>query len=493
MSYNKRILVIATVLAVMAMHAVGQTLSVNQASNTTNGLPVLRVNFNGSFSRNMEYVNGTMQLTATDGSVIAMAAKVKTRGATASHYMMKPSFNLKLRTPDYVNELDTPLLGMRSCSSWILDAMAIDRICMRNRVVFDIWNDFSRLPYETEFDGRNGTEGRFVEVYINDTYYGIYCLNDRINRKLLDLKKVKDENGQIEVRGVLYKSGTQDIADQNNPCYNADSSACVIAWHDAWELSYPEDYGSAAAWAPLQDAILNGNTTAYVKKYFYLDNLVDYHLLVMAMSIADNWGNKNHYLSIRNINKDINATLQDDADRRRFVLTPWDLDTSLGGRYDGEFYDGNYSDWPIASMNNNAFYPLSAVLGDSEYKAKLKQRWIELRHGALSTDSVNAKLERYRDLFINTGAWERMVTHYEAKSSKPKYVIDLAREISLIEGWYAARFNAVDEYFGVHDGIENLPEENDTLYYDLLGRPIGTEISLPGTYIRGGKVVLIVR
>ena len=121
------------------------------------------------------------------------------------------------------------------------------------------------------------------------------------------------------------------------------------------------------------------------------------------------------------------------------------------------------------------------------------QRWIELRHGALSTDSVNAKLERYRDLFINTGAWERMVTHYEAQADKPRYVTDLAREISLIEGWYAARFNAVDEYFGVHDGIENLPEENVTLYYDLLGRPIGTEISLPGTYIRGGKVVLIVR
>jgi hypothetical protein len=96
---------------------------------------------------------------------------------------------------------------MRSCSSWILDAMAIDRICMRNRVAFDIWNDFSRLPYDSGFERRNGTEGRFVEVYINDRYYGIYCMSDRINRNLLNLKKVsEDEGGSITVRGVLYKS-----------------------------------------------------------------------------------------------------------------------------------------------------------------------------------------------------------------------------------------------------------------------------------------------
>ena len=124
----------------------------------TNVLPVLKVYFDGKIVRDMEYTNGSMQLTDTDGTVIDLPAKFKTRGATASMYLMKPSLNMKLRTEDYAEEADSSLLGMRSCSSWILDAMAIDRICMRNRVAFDIWNEFSRLPYATEFDGRNGTE-----------------------------------------------------------------------------------------------------------------------------------------------------------------------------------------------------------------------------------------------------------------------------------------------------------------------------------------------
>ena len=97
-------------------------------------LPILRINFDAAIERNMAYVNGEMQLTDTDGSVIELPSMFKTRGATAQHYMMKPSMNMKLCTADYSEEQDSALLGMRSCSSWILDAMAIDRICMRNRV-----------------------------------------------------------------------------------------------------------------------------------------------------------------------------------------------------------------------------------------------------------------------------------------------------------------------------------------------------------------------
>ena len=335
-------------------------------------MPELRISFEGELSREMDYLNGSMQLTDTDGSVVELPAKFRTRGATARQYLMKPALNMKLCTADYAEEADSSLLGLRSCSSLILDAMAIDRICMRNRVAFDIWNDFSRLPYDTDFDGRNGTEGRFLELYINNRYYGIYCLSDRINRKLLNLKKVQEkEDGSAVIRGVLYKSGTDDIPNQNEPGYNADSTACVIEWHNAWELTYPDENGGLQAWQPLQDAILNGNSKDYVKKYFFLQNLADYHLLVMALSIIDNWGNKNHFFSVRNITKDIDDADPTEADRRRFVITPWDLDTSLGGAYDGSCYDGTYTDWPLEVTFNTSPYPFYAITHDEEYNAIL--------------------------------------------------------------------------------------------------------------------------
>lgn len=440
-------------------------------------MPVLDIHLEAKIVKGMSYTNGTMKLTDEEGNVVEMPAKFKTRGATAQQYIMKPSLNMKLRSADYEEEVDSTLLGMRSCSSWILDAMAIDRICMRNRVAFDIWNEFSKLPYETNFDSRNGTEGRFVEVYINDKYYGIYCLSDRINRKLLDLKKVKVTDGEeMLVRGVLYKSGTQSIKNQNEFGYNEDYTACTIAWHNAWELAFPEDYASEAVWKPLQDAILTGKSAAYVKKYFYLENLADYELHVTALSIGDNMGHKNHYFSIRNINKDIDAPDPDDANRRRFVVTPWDLDTSLGGDYRGSLYDGNYSDWPVKEAAKNAFYPISTIHGDTEYQAILKQRWIEGRKGAFSTTSVNQKLETYRDLFVKSGAWQRMIDRFGVTSSGPMLVDDLAKEISLIEKWYEQRFQEMDAYFGISDGIEGIiaDTQSNSSVYNLNGQAVSS-------------------
>ena len=293
-------------------------------------------------------------------------------------------------------------------------------------------------------------------------------------------------DGSVLIRGVLYKSGTNDIGNQNDPGYSEDSSACVVSWHNAWELSYPEDYGGAAAWAPLQEAFANGKTAAYVKQYFYLENLADYQIHVMALAIADNWGNKNHFLSVRDISKSIVDSDPAQAEKRKFVLIPWDLDTSLGGHYGGDYYDGTYTEWAVSDISKNALYPISAVSGDAQYKQILRQRWKVARAGAFSIDSVNAKLERYRDLFLTTGAWQRMTDHFESKgSSKPKYVLDLAREIEYIEAWYAARFQEMDEYFGLPDGLEELPEgRSDGVWYDLLGRNLGTEVPGPGVYLR---------
>ena len=352
----------------------------------------MKITINGNITKDMEYTNGTMQLTDEAGKVVELKAKFRTRGATARQYFMKPSFNMKLRTDDYSTSQDSMLLGMRSMSKWILDAMAIDRICMRNRVAMDIWNEYSPLPYQTDFNSRSGTIGRFVEMYINNQYKGIYCLSDRINRKLLNLKKY-DETNKL-VRGVLYKSGTEDIANQNERNFTADWKAGTISWHNAWELKEPEDFECKEAWQPLIDLYDNQTSYSAIKKYFFIDNLVDYQLHIMALAIADNWGNKNHFLSIRNIQKNIDDADSTEAARRKAIISPWDLDTSLGGQYNGSAYDGNgYSDWkPADVVKNGGCYPFSICQGQKEYKNKLKARWAQLRTSTYSKESVNNTL-----------------------------------------------------------------------------------------------------
>lgn len=448
-------------------------------------LPVLKVSFSGSFDKNMsEYIYGRMELTDETGTVIDLPAKFKTRGATAKSYMGKPSFNMKLRDAAD-NEIDSTLLGLRSASSWILDAMAIDRICMRNRVAFDLWNEYSPLPYETNFGSRNGTVGKFVEVYINGLYKGIYCLTDRINRKLLDLKKVQiNEDSTFTIRGVMYKHGTNDIKDQNTAgVFNDDSTAHVIGWHDAWELSEPEDYGSMAAWATLYDLYDNKHDYDYVLEHYWLDNLAEYQIFITALSIGDNWGNKNSYISIRNI--------QADGNKKRVVYTPWDMDTSLGGRYDGGYYDGTYSNWTVKDVfkSSNKPLPFSVCGGQTEYKQLLKEKWIKGRNGALSVESVKGKLYAYRDLFLLSGAWQRQ---YDSMKDKSCLVEDLSKEIDYIVEWYKARYAEMDAYFeidpaSVKDVEENCP--HSSTYYNMMG--VSVEHPTDGIYINNGRKVLL--
>lgn len=426
------------------------------ATGDDDAMPVLRVNFNKK-EMPKEYILGTMQLTDVDGSVVEMNARFKMRGATAQQYSMKPSFNMKLRDENDA-EKDTTLLGLRSMSSWILDAMAIDRINMRNRVCFDVWNEFAPLPYKTNFDGRNGTAGRFVEVYINNTYKGIYCMTDRINRKLLDLKKPEvAEDGGVTIRGVMYKHGTNTIHNQNSVCYSDDSTAHVIEYHDAWELMEPEDYAGAAAWAPLHTMYANRNNMEWIRDHFYLQQLADYQVFILALCIEDNWGNKNSIISARNVTTDGN--------KHRFVYTPWDLDTSLGGAYNGNFYDGNYTPTTPADLMKASTMPVPfyALNQTRDFRDSLRLSWDRGRRGALSLKSLRRKMYAYRNLFIKSGAWQRSCDYWAKQKYKPCYVEDLNKEVDLILDWYKNRIIAMDNYFG----LEHLADEPDITIDDI--------------------------
>ncbi len=460
-------------------------------------MPVIKVTMSQAPYKDMEYCTGSFELTDVDGNVTTSYAKFKTRGATAQKYMMKPALNMKFYADSACTiKKDMSLLGIREDGKYLLDAMAIDRICMRNRIGMDIWNEFAKLPYKTDYDSRSGTVGQFVELYLNGVYKGIYCMSDEINRKLLGLKKYK--NG---IQGILYKSGTNDISKQEDPCFTDDYIAAVISYHNAWEIKYPDDYvdghADATVWEPLQDLYSNHKNYADVKKYFYLENIADYELHVLAMCLGDNFGNKNHFFSIRNSANDIDDSDAEKAAMRKVIISPWDLDTSLGGSSVGNYYGGTYSTWSVKdAVKNGGCYPLSSVQGNAEFKNILKSRWAEVRMTAFAPENVNKRLDAYRDLFINSGAWKRMVDYWNSlSSSKPKYVDDLDQELTYIKEWYADRVAQMDSYFGIDAaGIDNVnadyknvtdDNENNKIY-NMQGQRLN-EIPQKGIFIMNGR------
>ena len=213
-----------------------------------NSLPLVNIIVDIAAVNRTEYVSGEIEIadyqrrTDPSSAVVRYHCKYRIRGESTSGYDKK-SFAVKL-FDEYGEDMDVNLFGIREENSWILDAMAVDRIRMRNRVCFDVWNDMSRTPYNTNFGNRNGTKGVFVEVFINGDYNGLYCMTDKIDRKLLGLKKAqKDDNGVVTVRGLLYKGVTWNGYTDIWLLSYSESDTTKDTWN-GWELQYPDDYPS---------------------------------------------------------------------------------------------------------------------------------------------------------------------------------------------------------------------------------------------------------
>ena len=461
---------------------------VAEATIVFSPLPIVEITTVLPNDKEKEYRSGTIHVlnqSTPDSTGVEqeLPAFFRYRGATTLNYP-KRSFNIKLRD-EKGEDLDTTFFNIRSKDKWIMDAMSIDQIKMRNRVSFDIWNEYSKLPYSTEFDGRNGTEGQFVEVILNGAYNGIYCFTDRIDRKLLDLKKYKvEDDATITIRGLLYKSNLWDNTGLIESLLNPNASMDSVEWNN-WELQYPDDFPGEDTWQPLRNlySVCSSNALEINPTvYFYENNLIDFHILAMALNLIDN-GNKNVFLSNKNITKD-----------NPFVFTPWDMDTSLGGYYDGRYYGGQYDATRVSDLRIHKNEPFVTMWGHNinGYRQKLATRWEVLKNSSLSVEAVQARLEKYAILFSKCGAWAREYSRWklEEKYGCPT-VEDINKEVELIVEWYKNHIQEVDKYIKETTAIApiNAAEQEDAPIYYINGTK--ADEGVVGIYIKGGKKYII--
>ena len=454
-------------------------------------LPLVNLTLDVSQMTKANYIAGHIDvadpLKRTTGEVMAsFNCLLRWRGESSLYYNKK-SLAVKI-VDDAGEEMNVNMLGIREKENWILDAMACDRLRMRNRVLFDLWNEASRTPWETDYDRRNGTIGYFVEVYFNGAYQGLYCMTDKIDRKLLGLKKAKvnSETGDVTVRGVLYKCEKHTAASYMTGWTDDDNANTTV--YNGFELKLPEDYPSKETWQPLQDAVTtSANLDASELKdvyqdYFYRDNLIDYMILLMAFRISDN-SLKNTYIGGVDMTKD-----------KRMIITPWDLDASLGNRYDG-YWLNKLTEWRFltaVSLYNKLYF------NDEDFKQAFRDRWVELRGDVFSHANLKAKMTAYAQQITESGAWARERAKWN--NNPVSLQANLYDEVDIISEWYTRELEEMNTLFEtpwkVSTVIEqvNCAGDNATpLYYDLSGRPVGTSLEslAPGIYITStGRKVL---
>ena len=312
-------------------------------------------------------------------------------------------------------ELDVHLLGYRNDGDWILDAMYSDHSRMRNRLTFDIWNAIDDLPYEKDNQYQcNGTQGEFVEVFTKGKYNGLYCFTDKIDRKKLNLKKTKEatETSEEETRGLLWKAKFR-CSETTFYDYDELPTNDTLVWplddspnrQEYWMQEYPSDRQDQAYFDPILHAIdivgkdRSSNTVFAdsVENLFYFDNVINFVICSQVFQWMDNL-QKNYFLSIRNIKKD-----------SRMLITPWDLDATLGRNAGGDksVDDKKWMAWGEQLGGINCLVWRLKERRPNDFATRLNDRWQYLKTHELSIENIRKRMMKYGDLFTNSGAWER--------------------------------------------------------------------------------------
>lgn len=194
-----------------------------------------------------------------------------------------------------------------------------------------------------------------------------------------------------------------------------------------------------------------------------------------AINIIDN-NVKNTHFSCPDIN--VNET---------YLITPWDLDCSLGGLYEGSHYE-EYT--KISELTSNYIYYQLYVYNVDNFRESMKERWQELSLGIMSPNSFNSRLDTYAKRFKESGAWQR---EYDKWNNNP-VSLDLDEELEYVKKWYVNNIAALNKVLGViADDIPYVFQDTDSYnirMYNIDGKRIMSNPTGRKIYIETGRKII---
>ncbi len=478
---------------------------------TFTALPVVKIY--GSF--NNDYSEGYIQVIEPQMDSIAdlLSMKAKWRGGiTNGNGKHKRNYHVKLK--DATGEkLEKKFFGLRNDNSWILESCQVDMSRIRNRVLTDLWNDYSTPPYyiDKEKKAKTGTQGQFVELILNDEYRGIYCMTENMDRKQMKLKKYDEEKG--ETHGQLWKSKDWSYAvfmGPNRGHYSpADHLTTPNANSDMWdkyEVKYPdfEDYGYQTDWTTLYNAVdfvchsSDADFREHIAEYFDLPLVIDYYILLETILATDNHG-KNMFFACYDMQTD-----------KKITFGVWDMDATCGQRWSDQYYhwSGMQPEQDYATYiwnNEHGDYNLFKRLRDTnadDFNMQVRLRYRDLRDNYLATENILNRFSTYLNRFKLCGADQREYDKWNGDSDISNLALDFDDEMEYLTDWFTRRLNYLDtQRFDIGSlppsGISSmtLASQGSSKVYNLRGQQVGTADQLKqlpaGIYIIGGKKVVV--
>lgn len=259
----------------------------------------------------------------------------------------------------------------------------------------------------------SAVSGKFVELFLNDRYNGMYCLSQRVDGELLEFDD--DEGYLYKCENWNQVSRFLEISDTiNSP----------LIW-EGWEQKHP-NVDDKSTWKPLYnlvDFVVNTTDEEFAGSYssfIKIDQFIDFFILVNIIKGYDNTGQ--------------NLMLACKGNGEAFYFCPWDMDATWG------------RDWDAQPKNEKGIvlfeiYNRFERINPDNFKQRLSARWRQLRNSVVTDQNVSGLFENNIQLIKTSGSADR--EHQRWPESLP----NIDEEDAYIQNWIKARLVVLDEYF----------------------------------------------
>lgn len=343
-------------------------------------------------------------------------AGIEIRGRTSAAYEKK-SYGVELWENADEEDRSASLLGMREGEDWILDAMYVDPLRMRNKISFELWENLRTVKHDLPFLTTNpGIQGEHVELFINQRYMGLYCLTERMDETLMNLDGASQQAGAALYKAISWIGGATEFS-----TYNSEPGASMV-W-EGWEQVYPDQVPFWDPLAELRRSVVfdpDGVFEDRIEDLLNLEVAADYYLFTNLINAHDNII-KNYFLARY-------------AGETQFLLLPWDLEGSWGITWEGD---------PISSneLLNNRLYERLIELDVGGFNKLLEEGWKEYRETIFHRDSLASPFSRNVERVMASGAIDRENRRWKGED------IALVRELDYLLQWTSARLEYLDQNF----------------------------------------------
>ena len=374
-------------------------------------LPTLYINLDGGINKNKitkeEYLPATYSLVVDDGvGIFDQPLEIKGRGNYSWSFQQKP-YTIRLGEK-------TDLLGMGEARKWVLVTTYSDKTLLRNYLTLNLAVDIGM---------RYAVEAKYVDVYINGKYNGLYVLTEKIqiHEERVDINENIEGLFEIEVDWR----------------HNYDCDWCIklnSGVHITYKEADVEDIGEEKKKELLKEfRLMFTRADKAMKKGYkeysqYIDvpSFVDWYIVNEFVKNFDSGFTTSCYVYIKN--------------GLIHMGPPWDYDTCMGNQNVAEClypqgYHVRYAPW------------FNMLMDDPKFFKMVCERWTELRNAGV----FDKFLSDIYDIPQNVIAQSEKMTHeaYKHKLKSTELRGNLSKytfkeEVDYLRKWVEKRINWLD-------------------------------------------------